>query len=352
MRHTFSLVAAAIAFALPGCSSQPASGGRNASEGPEATARRTVVGIVFDTGGLGDKSFNDSAWRGMQRAEKELGFKVLKVESKSESDYPANLAALADQGCQVVVAVGINMRPALQQTAPNYPGTKFVSIDGEPVEGAANVRTVQFKEEEGSFLVGYLAGLVTKTKKIGFVGGQELPLIHKFQYGYMAGAKAADPSVTVLPAKYTGSWDNQDTAKVAANVLFGDGADIVYHAAGRAGLGVIAAAKERGLFAIGVDSDQDDIAPGTVLTSMIKKVDEAVFQTLKDFHEGRWSPGAVVYDLKADGVGTTDFRHTRNVIGPEALSKLEEIKARIVSGEVRPPSSERAYQTFLARLSK
>ncbi|MCW5939723.1 MAG: BMP family ABC transporter substrate-binding protein [Fimbriimonadaceae bacterium] len=352
MRHTLLFVVVAVMAALVGCSPQAESGGGAAVNGSAKTQQQTQIGIVFDTGGLGDKSFNDSAWRGMQRAEQEFGFKVLKVESKAESDYPSNLSALADQGCKVVVAVGINMRPALQQVAPQYPDVKFVSIDGEPIEGSPNVRTIQFKEEEGSFLVGYLAGLVTKTGKIGFVGGQELPLIHKFQYGYMAGAKTANPAVTILPAKYTGSWDNQDTAKVAANVLFGEGADIVYHAAGRAGLGVIAAAKEKGLFAIGVDSDQDDIAPGHVLTSMIKRVDEGVYLTLKDFSENKWTPGAVIYDLKADGVGTTDFRNTKEKIGDENVAKLEQVKAKLESGEIKPPTTEKAYGEFLSGAQK
>jgi len=302
-----------------------------------------TVGIVFDTGGLGDKSFNDSAYRGMQKAEKELGIKILKVESTKESDYETNLAQLAEQGAQLVIGVGISMRPALEKVAPTHKDTKFVSIDGAPLE-MDNVRTIQFKEEEGSYLVGYLAGLVSKTGKIGFVGGQEIPLIKKFEYGYRAGALAANPKIVVLPAKFTGNWDNQDTAKVAANLLYGQGADIVYHAAGRAGLGVIAAAKDSGKYAIGVDSDQDDLAPGSVLTSMVKNVDESIFLTIKDLTEGKFSPGVAVYGLKEGGVGTTHFEHTEHAIGEQNIHKLEEAKKGILSGAIQVPYDEATFE--------
>jgi basic membrane protein A and related proteins len=345
LNWTAVLVAAALALAV-GCNtggtgSTTTTGGATADK--PAEGKKLKVGIVFDTGGLGDKSFNDSAWRGMQRAEKELGIEALKVESSKVTDYETSLA---DQGAEVVFAVGISMRTALEKVAPEYPNVKFASIDGMPLD-MPNVRTIQFKEEEGSFLVGYLAGLMTKTNKIGFVGGMDLPLIKKFQYGYMAGARSANPNVEVLPAKYTGNWDNQDVAKVSANVLFGSGADIVYHAAGRAGLGVIAAAKENGKWAIGVDSDQDDIAPGSVLTSMIKRVDEGVFMTVKDVQDGKWSAGSVVYDLKMGGVGTSEFTQTRDKIGEENIKKLEAVAGAIKDGTVLVPSDEAAYKKFI-----
>jgi basic membrane protein A len=329
---------AGAALALSGCG--PASTpGQAAKEGEKPL----TLGIVFDTGGLGDKSFNDSAWRGAQKAEKELGVKVLKVESTKASDYETNLAQLADQGADLVVGVGISMRPALEKVAPAHPDTKFVSIDGEPLD-MPNVRTIQFREEEGSYLVGFLAGLMTKTGKIGFVGGQEIPLIKKFEYGYYAGAKASNQAVVVLPSKYTGNWDNQDTAKVAANLLYGAGADIVYHAAGRAGLGVIAAARESKKWAIGVDSDQDGEAPGSVLTSMVKNVDEGIFRTVRDLKEGKFTAGGVVYGLADGGVGTSAFTHTKDIIGPENLASVEAARKAIVEGSVKVPADEASYR--------
>lgn len=346
-------IALAATVVMTGCNPPATTDGstsKTAEPGKETPAGKTVtVGIVFDTGGLGDKSFNDSAWRGVQKCETELGVKMFKVESAKESDYAGNLQAMADKGSDVVIGVGISMAKAIEQVAPNNPKTMFVSIDGEPLN-MPNVRTIQFTEQEGSFLVGYVAGLVSKTGKLGFVGGMELPLIKKFQYGYAAGAKTANKAVEVLPAKYTGDWVNQDKAKVAAEFLFGSGADIVYHAAGRAGLGVISAAKDKNMFAIGVDSDQDDIEPGRVLTSMIKHVDEGVFLTVKDVKEGKFTPGAVVYDLKAGGVSTSEFKNTKDVVGAENMKKLDEVKAKIISGEIKVPADEASFNSYLATL--
>jgi basic membrane protein A len=339
--------AALIGLVMTGCAPQ-----EQKTSGSAATPdgeKRLTVGIVFDSGGRGDKSFNDSAWAGIERAKKEFRIEESAVESKSANDYQTNLAALADKGCELVIAVGINMKASLEKVAPNYPQTKFAIVDA-PVE-MPNVRSLLFKEEEGSFLAGYLAGLMTKSGKIGFVGGQQLPLIKKFEAGYAAGAKTARRDVTLLPPKYTGSWDNVDAAKATATLLFNDGADVVYHAAGRAGLGVIRAAAEQNKFAIGVDSDQDDIEPGAVLTSMIKRVDEAVFLTIKDLKEGKFAAGSTVYDLAAGGVGLSEMRHTRDKIGPERLAKVEAIAAKIKSGDIKAPSTSDELRAYLATLT-
>ena len=226
----------------------------------EQTALKTdlKVGLVFDTGGRGDKSFNDSAYAGLDKASKEMGFKPDTIDSKDAKDYEANLSAMADRNCKIVFAVGISMKNEVEAIAPKYPNIKFAIIDASVM--APNVRSLLFKEEEGSFLVGYLAGLTTKTNKIGFVGGMKIPLIKKFEAGFFAGAKTANFNVQTLDSKYTGSWSDTTLGKVSADVLFGDGADIVFHASGLCGMGVISSAKEHNKFAIGVDSDQDGVA--------------------------------------------------------------------------------------------
>ncbi|ARU40790.1 hypothetical protein CCB80_06400 [Armatimonadetes bacterium Uphvl-Ar1] len=318
---------------------KPATGDTKPAEG-----KTISVGIVFDSGGLGDKSFNDSAWRGIQKAETEFGIKVSKVESKEEKDYETNLAAMADDGNDLVIAVGLNQGKALEKVAPMYPDTKFAIVDGT-VE-APNVRMLKFKEEEGSYLVGFLAGKMTKTAKVGFVGGQELDLIKKFEYGFAAGVKAANPQAELLPAKYIGSWDNIDEAKIAANVLFDSGADIVYHAAGRAGLGVIRAAKDRNLFAIGVDSDQDGEAPGNVLTSMIKNVDEAVYSTIKDMVDGKFEAGEKIYDVAQNGVGISELTHTRDKVGPDLLAEIMAVKQAIADGTTKVPATKAEFDAM------
>jgi basic membrane protein A and related proteins len=319
----------------------------SASPAPEpgSQAKKLKVGIVFDTGGRGDKSFNDSAWRGLQKAEKELGIEVLAVDSKSVKDYETNLSGAAEQGADLVVAVGINMQSAVERVSADMPDAKFAIIDA--VVDKDNVRSLLFTEHEGSFLVGCLAGQMTKTGKLGFIGGQELDLIKKFETGFAAGAMTVNPKVEILPAKYTGSWDDIDKARGAAKILYGMGADVIYHAAGRAGLGLIREAKAQGKFAIGVDSDQDSIEPGSVLTSMIKRVDEAVFQTIKDLKDGKFQAGTKVYDLKANGVGISDLTHTKTLIGEKNLAALEELKAKIISGEIKVPQTPAELETYL-----
>ena len=343
MKRLLYCLALFSAFISTACNSD-----RAASNGAPGE-KKLVVGIVFDSGGRGDKSFNDSAWAGIERAQKELGIDTPKsVESKSEKDYEPNLTALAEENCDVIFAIGINMKSALEKVAPKFTNVKFAIVDA-PVTGP-NVRSLLFREEEGSFLAGYLAGLMTKSNKLGFVGGMQIPLIVKFAAGYTAGAKTANPAVEVLPEKYTGSWDNLDVGKVAANTLFNSGADIVYHAAGRAGLGVISAAKENKKYAIGVDSDQDGIEPGFVLTSMIKRVDESVFSTIKDVKDAAFTTGEKVYDLKAGGVGLSPMAHTRDRVGVENLAKVDAVAEKIKSGDLKVPTNKDELAAYLVTL--
>lgn len=362
-RHTFGIwngiwLSAFALVLVAGCGdSAPAKTSEKTEPGKTAAAgEKLTVGIVFDSGGRGDKSFNDSAYAGIERAEKDFGIEVRTVDSKKVSDYPGNLSGIADQGAKVVFAIGITQQEALQQVADQYPDVKFGIVDA--VVDKPNVRSMVFSEEQGSFLAGYAAGLTSKSGKIGFVGGMKIPLIEKFEAGYAAGAKYANPSITVLPSKYTGSWDDTSKGKAAAAFLYGDGADVVYHAAGRCGLGVFAAAKEQNgtgpitKFAIGVDSDQDDQEKGMVLTSMVKRVDEAVYQTIKDAVEGNFKGGTKSYDLAAGGVGLTDFRNTKSVIGQANLDKLAKVTDLVKEGKLKVPSKLSEIDAFLASAPK
>lgn len=354
MKWTVWLALASLAVAMLGCkpgdSTDSTKGSDTGTTGKSTPpeGKKITVGVVFDSGGLGDKSFNDSAWAGVQRAVTDFGVVEKHVESKSVKDIETNLQTLADQGCDIVFAIGINQKDSLEKVAAQYPDTKFGIVDAVPNAdlGLKNVRAMLFKEEEGSFLAGYLAGLMTKTNKLGFVGGMEIDLIKKFYAGYAAGAKTANPAIEILPAKYTGDWNNVDLAKAAANLLFDSGADVVYHAAGRAGLGVLDAAKEKGKWGIGVDGDQDGVAEGSVLTSMIKHVDEAVYSTIKDVQEGKFSTGEVVYDLKVGGVGLSPMQYTKDKVGEDKLKKVDEIKQKIVSGEIKVPSTIAELESF------
>ncbi len=356
MKHSNLILTAIAASCLAGCNSgsgeAPASNPTSGAT-PSGATKTIKVGVVFDSGGRGDKSFNDSAWAGVQRAEKDLGLpdsNVKTVDSKSEKDYQGNIEGLAENGCDLIFAIGISQGNALNIVAPKYPNIKFAIIDAEVNQ--PNVRSIVFSEEQGSFLAGYLAGLVTKAGKVGFVGGKKIPLIEKFEAGYESGAKTANPNVELLPAKYTESWDDTSLGKAAAENLYSNGADIVYHAAGRCGLGVIEAAKESGKYAIGVDSDQDGQAPGNVLTSMVKHVDEAVYQTIKDVQSGAFKPGTKRYDLAANGVGLTEFQYTKDKIGQANIDKIKAIAVKIKSGALKVPTTLEEEKTFLAAPKK
>jgi basic membrane protein A and related proteins len=334
------LILGSLLFGCTGsesASNSAGTGSASSSSTPSGDPSNALkVGMVFDSGGKGDKSFNDSAYAGLEKAKAELGIDFSTVDSKSEKDYETNIASLAEGGKDVVIAVGITQANALKAVAPKFPNVKFAIVDAD-VTGD-NVRSLLFSEEEGSYLAGFVAAGTSKTGKIGFVGGKKIPLIEKFEAGYKAGAMAANPKIVVLPSKYTESWDDTLLGKQSAASLFSEGADVVYHAAGRCGIGVITAAKEAGKFAIGVDSNQDDVAPGTVLTSMIKRVDVAVFNTLKDVKDGSFSGGSKVYNLKTDGVGLSEMKHTKDKVPADILTKLEAVKKDIVDGKVMAPT--------------
>ncbi len=346
------LVAGAVLLA--GCGSggddKNANAGGSAGSSTSGSGKKLKVGIVFDAGGKGDKSFNDSAYAGIQRAVKELGVDEKDVDSKTEKDYETNLSGLAEAGCDVIFAVGFAQKNALTTVAPKYPNIKFALIDDELAQ--PNVSSLVFSEEQGSFLAGYLAALTSKTSKIGFVGGKTTPLIKKFETGYIAGAKTANPAIDASGVKYTESWDDTGAGKAAATVLFSGGCDIIFSAAGRCGLGVITAAKEQGKFAIGVDSDQDDQAPGAVLTSMVKHVDEAVFQTIKDVKDNTFKSGTKKFDLKSKGVGLTEFKYTKDKIGDATIKKLDEVSKDIIDGKIVVPATPEELPAFLAKAKK
>ncbi len=352
MKIQLAILIAFGAALLAGCSSggsAPATPSSTTGSTASADAKSLLVGIVFDSGGRGDKSFNDSAYAGLERAVKELGVKEKTVDSKSEKDYEPNLTAMADAGCDVIFAVGLSQSNALTAVAPKYPNIKFAIIDN--FVDKPNVRSLQFDEEQGSFLAGYLAALVDKTQKLGFVGGKSIDLIKKFETGFRAGALTVNPKIEVT-AKYTESWDDTALGKACATTLFNGGADIVYHAAGRCGIGVIDAAKDAGKYAIGVDSDQDDVAPGTVLTSMIKHVDESVYQTIKDVKNNAFTAGPKRYDLKDNGVGLSDFKNTKDKIGQANIDKVNKIAEDIKSGKITVPSKPEDLQKYLDSLKK
>ncbi len=317
----------------------------------ENSAGKIKVAVVTDVGGIGDRSFNAMAWEGVQRAGKELAIGTKFLESKEQADYATNLSRCAQQGYDLVFAVGFLMEDAIAKVAPKYPKTKFVIIDGNAPE-ADNAAALKFREEEGCFLVGAVAAMVSKTGKIGFIGGMEAPVIKRFEAGYQAGAKfVADDSRFVTA--YTGRFDDPAKGKELALAQFAQGADIVMHASGSCGLGVIEAAKQKGrdYYAIGVDADQDYIAPGRVLTSMMKRVDNAVYSMCKDVAEGKFTPGDHVFGLKEGGVGLSPMKYTKDTLPAGGIDRIEEIKSMIIEGKIVPPKTPEELKAWKPSVS-
>ncbi|MBP9478940.1 MAG: BMP family ABC transporter substrate-binding protein [Sebaldella sp.] len=312
------------------------------TEGKAEANSNMKVAIVYSTGGLGDDSFNDAARRGLDKAKAELGITFDEYEPKDPNTEAENqLRTFAESGeYSLIIATGFSMKDALLNVAKEFPDQKFAIID-ERIEGYKNIASLSFKEHEGSFLVGALAAMMTKSNTVAFVGGAEAPLIQKFEAGFKQGALYVNPEIKVLSVYVggTNAFNDPTSAKARTEALISQGADVIYHAAGASGKGVFQAAKEKGVYAIGVDSNQDGIVQGVILTSMIKKVDTAVFDLTKQVQENKFEGKIYEYGLKEDGVGTTDFKYTKDKIGEENIKKLEDIKKKIEDGEIQVKST-------------
>ena len=318
------------------------------------------VGIVFDVGGRGDKSFNDGAFRGAERAERQLGARVRFVEPGEGSDREAGLRLLAAEGMDLVVGVGFIFTDDLTQLAREYPNTAFAGVDyslqvdaaGDVVPPPPNLAALKFREEQGSFLVGALAALLSRqsqlgerryapTKRVGFVGGMDIPLIHKFEAGYRAGVRHVCPDCQVI-AQYAGvtpdAFSNPGRGKELALSQYQSGVNIIFHASGSTGLGVFEAARATGKLAIGVDADQYDEAPGHILTSMVKGVDAAVFDAIQRVQRGTFRGGVYQLGLAEQGVGYVYDENNRALIPDAVRARLVTLQDSIVAGHIRVPT--------------
>ncbi|MEP6493966.1 MAG: BMP family ABC transporter substrate-binding protein [bacterium] len=308
------------------------------------------VGIVLDVGGLGDKSFNDGAYRGAMRAEKELGARIRLIEPGEGTDREAGLRLLAAEHMDLVVGVGFIFTDDITQLAKEYPTTNFAGVDfslnadkaGNLIPPPSNVAALKFKEEEGSFLVGALAALISKSKKVGFIGGMDVPLIWKFEGGYKAGVTAVCPGCTVV-SQYAGvtpdAFRNPGKGKELALNQYQQGVDIIYHASGSTGGGIFEAARQTGKLAIGVDADQYSEAPGHVLTSMVKGIDVGVFDMIKRARDHVFKGGIYTLGLAQDGVGYIYDEHNRALIPDAVRARVEQLKAEIIAGRIIVPST-------------
>ena len=346
MRKTarFAAVAMAAALTLSACGSDE--GTDEGTDNGDAPTSDVKVGMAYDVGGRGDQSFNDSAAAGLDQAIDEFGMESQESEAEdgeAESAREERLRTFADAGYDPIIAVGFAYAASIGKVAEEYPDVHFAIIDDSSVE-ADNVASLVFAEEQGSFLVGAAAALKTETDQIGFVGGVETPLIQKFEAGYVAGAESVNPDIEVDVTYLTQVPDFSGFAdpakgKTAAQGMYDNGADVVYHASGGSGGGVFEAASESGNWAIGVDSDQyntaDPSVQESILTSMLKNVNVAVYEYLSQVNDGDFPSGVTTYDLAVDGVGYS----TSGGFVDDIVDQLDELKQQIIDGEISVPTA-------------
>ena len=296
------------------------------------------IGVIYDSGGKFDKSFNELAFRTAERVKNELGWDMVEFEASNNTQIEQGMRKVADRGATLVVAMGFAQADAVAAVAPDYPDTNFVAVDVCWVDDpAGNIYQACYLEHEGSFLVGVIAAMASKTGTIGFVGGMDIPLIRKFQGGYEQGAKYVTANIEVL-ANMTGTtpeaWNNPTKGAELTKAQIDKGADVVYQAAGGTGIGVLQAAADAGIFGIGVDANQNYMHPGSVLTSMLKRVDVAVYNAFKSTMDGTYETGVFTLGLAEDGVGWALDEHNESLITDEMKSKVEQAKKDIISGKI------------------
>jgi basic membrane protein A len=296
------------------------------------------VALVLDRGGKDDKSFNASAYEGAMRAKSKLGVFVKYVEASDDNAFEPSLRAFAQRDFDLIIGIGFAQRDAIKKVALQFPKKHFAIVDAQV--DVPNVRSLMFEEHEGAYLVGAIAAMSSKTGKVGFVGGMDIPLIRRFSLAYEAGAKKANPNISVI-ANYVGitseAWNNPPKGKELALSQYESGADIIFAAAGASGLGVFDAAEEKRKLAIGCDSDQNWVKPGLILTSMLKRVDEAVFATIEEAKAGKFISGEKRFGLANKGIGYAVDQYNERLLSPEVRKKAEDLKAEIIAGKIDVP---------------
>ncbi len=299
------------------------------------SAQDFAPAVIFDLGGKFDRSFNQASFEGAERFKEETGIEYREFEIQSDAQREQALRRFAEQGANPIIVAGFAQASAMETVAAEFPDTSFTIIDA--VVDLPNVRSVIFQEHEGSYLVGMLAAMKSENGTVGFVGGMDIPLIRKFACGYVQGVKAVNPDATVIQ-NMTGTtgaaWNDPVKGGELTMGQIDQGADVVYHAAGGTGRGVLQAAADAGILGIGVDSNQNYMHPGSVLTSMLKRVDVATYTAMKDAQDGNFTAGLQVLGLAQDGVGYAVDENNESLLTDEMTAAVEEAKAAIISGEI------------------
>ena len=343
-RITALMMAAAMCMSLVACggSNTNTTENNNTAESGSAAAKDTSdlkIGLVTDVGGVNDGSFNQTAWEGMERAGKDFGVTVNYLESSTDADYAPNLETFADEEYDMIISIGYMLADATRNAAEQNPDIKFAIVDDATID-LPNVTCLMFRAEQASYLAGYVAGKTTKTNNIGYVAGMANETMNQFGYGYCAGALDAKPDVKIQQFN-ANSFGDAATGKTMANTAITNGADVIFHAAAATGLGVIEACHEAGVYAIGVDSDQSRISPDTVLTSAMKRVDNAVYDAIESLVNGTLESSVHTYDLAEGGV---DIAPSKDLIADDVVAEVEEVKQKIIDGEIEVPADKESFE--------
>lgn len=335
-RRVLALVlAVAMVFGLAACSSN------EESKAPVGNGDDVIrIGMVTDVGGINDQSFNQSSWAGLKRAETELGVEVTYLESHQDSEYATNIDNLLEADCDLIICVGFMLSGATRAAAEAHPDQMFAIIDDNANADLPNVACLMFEQAQASYLVGLAAGMMTKTNNVGFVIGMATGPMNQFGYGYTAGVLAANPNATIQQYN-ANAFGDAGIGKTAAKDMITKGADVIFHAAGGTGAGVIEACQEEGVWAIGVDSDQNHLAPDTVITSAMKRVDNAAYDIAKAVKEGTYAPGIHTYGMTNGGV---DIAPTTDLLPAEVLDAIEQAKKDILDGKIVVPDSQESFE--------
>ena len=343
-RITALMMAAAMCMSLVACGSSNTNTteNNNTAESGSAAAKDTSdlkIGLVTDVGGVNDGSFNQTAWEGMERAAEELGVTVNYLESGTDADYAPNLETFADEEYDLIISIGYMLADATRTAAEQNPDIKFAIVDDATID-LPNVTCLMFRAEQASYLAGYVAGKTTKTNNVGYVAGMANETMNQFGYGYCAGVLDANPDAKIQQFN-ANSFADAATGKTMANTAITNGADVIFHAAAATGLGVIEACHEAGVYAIGVDSDQSGISPDTVLTSAMKRVDNAVYDTIESLVNGTLESSVHTYDLAEGGV---DIAPSQDLIADDVVAEVEEVKEKIINAEIEVPADQESFE--------
>jgi len=310
--------------------------GATATLAISATAALAEPGLIIDLGGKFDKSYNESAYNGAQRWVEDTGGTYLETELQNDAQREQTMRRMAERGANPVVVLGFANASTVDKVAPDYPDTSFAIVDVNWLDHP-NLQQISFAEHEGSYLVGMMAAMASDSGTVSFVGGMDVPLISKFACGYVQGAKAVNPDIAVIQ-NMTGTtpsaWNDPVKGGELTKAQISQGSDVVFAAAGGTGVGVLQAAKDEGVMSIGVDSNQNHLHPGSVLTSMVKRVDNAVYNAFQTFSEGTFETGVITLGLESDGVSYAVDEHNAALVTDEMKAAVDEARAKIIAGEI------------------